>query len=501
MRIFEIVLILFNVLWLFMSLKKQSRGVRIGIAGANLAAFLIHGLYEGFRYQMIFSYIFVTLLAVYTIIKLNRRFFEARFPRVLKAIIISLALLCLVFTSVLAYALPVFTLPRPTGDHDVGITYHHLIDEKRDEPFLDPPTAKRELMIKVYYPAKGDDTKPFSAYFHNSPEFIKLFTAGYGLPDFLFDHFSLVKTHAKENLQIADTQQNYPVILFSHGGGTTMEVHASQCEDLASNGYIVVAIEHTYVAGATLFPDKIVSARDATTMFDAPDPIDIINQIMVEDAQFILDTLSEMNEGTIPSLFKARLNLQEIGAIGQSLGGAVAYNLAINDKRVKAAINLDGSVYITPGEEPQTMAPFLMLANDEYHVQAIQNRQSLMKKLKDMDEEMRNITLDIYGGEEAYYRDYEKSLQNVTGLYDVAKESRNLYTIEGSAHMKFADIGLFMGISQLRELVGINGSLDPARCLEITEAVTVAFFDQHLKDNPPQSLLQQYPELKQVELQ
>ena len=173
MRTFEVVLILVNLLSLVLSFKKQSRAVWLGVAGVNLSVFLIHGIFEGFRYQMVFSYIFVILLAIFTLVKTNDKFFEAKTPKALKVIAISLSFVFLVITSFLAYALPVFTLPKPTGSYDVGIEYFHFIDENRTDPFLDKSTKKRELMVKVYYPAKKDDSKPFSPYFHNSPELIR----------------------------------------------------------------------------------------------------------------------------------------------------------------------------------------------------------------------------------------------------------------------------------------------------------------------------------------
>jgi predicted dienelactone hydrolase len=500
MRTFEVILIFMNVLPLVLNLKKQPKAVWWGIAGINLIVFLIHAIFEGLRYQMIFSYVFVVLLNIFMFVKTNDRFFESNTPKALKVIAISLCFVLLSFTSVLAHALPVFTLPEPTGSHAVGVQYFHLIDESRTDPFLDGSTKKRELMVKVYYPASPDDTKPFSNYFGNSSELIKSFTEFYNMPDFAFDHLNLVRTNSKERLQLADQQQSYPVILFSHGAGTTMEVQTSQSEDLASHGYIVVNIDHTYASAATAFPDRIVSHKEATTNFRTPEPAEIITQIMADDASFVIDTLQEMNNGSIQSIFKGRLNLEQIGAIGHSVGGAVAYHLAINEIRVKAAINLDGVVYVTPGD-PQDVAPFLMLASEPFYTQALQSRRPLMKTFEEMDEIERMIAIEIHGSKEAYDEAYNRAGQNMSGLIAVLKPSGTLFTIEGSDHMKFTDIGLFIGVHPLRELIGIRGETDPARCLEITKAVTLAFFDQHLKHGHQDSLDalgQKFPELKRA---
>lgn len=503
MRTFEVVLILINLLSIFLSFKKHSKVVSIGAAGVNLFIFLIHGIFEGFRYQMIFSYIFVIIFVVFTLVKIKYKFFQAKTPKGLKVIIRSLSVIFLIVTLLLSYALPVFKLPKPTGSYDVGINYFHLVDENRNDPFLDKSTKKREMMVKVYYPAKKDDSKPFDRYFHNSSELLKAFAAGYHMPDFIFSHLKLVKTNSKESLQVSDKEESYPVVLFSHGAGTTMEVQTSQCEDLASQGYIVAAIDHTYVSWATLFQDRVVTAQEATTDFNTADPAEIITQIMADDSKFIIDSLTKINEGKINSNLNGKLNLDKIGAIGHSVGGAVAYNLAINDSRVKAAINLDGIVFITPKENTKDMAPFLMLANDKYHVQGIQNREPLTKKFEDMTEEDQKIMISMYGSEEVYKESYKKASQNITGLAEILKSSGNLFTIEGSDHMKFTDMGLLIGIRQLRELMGIGGNTTPARCLEITKSVTTAFFNKHLKSEEKDALESQvnkYTELKKVNL-
>lgn len=503
MRLFEIILILINFLTLFLSFKKQSRTVRLVAAGMNLALFLIHGIFERIRYQMIFSYIFVILFTIYTLVKTSDRFKEAKISRVLKGIVISLFILLIAGTSVLAYALPVFKFPKPTGNNAVGIKYFHLVDEKRNDPFLDKSTKKRELMVKVYYPAKKDNSKPFDHYFHNSSELLRAFAAFYNMPDFMFDHLKLIKTNSKEGLQLSDKEKSYPIVLFSHGAGTTMEVETAQCEDLASNGYVVAAIDHTYASSATAFPDRIVSSKEATTDFKVVEPAEIITQIMADDSKFVIESLSQINKGKIESIFKGRLNLDEIGAVGHSVGGAVAYNLAVNDSRVKAAVDLDGIVFITPKEKFKDMAPFLMLANDKYHIQGIENREPLMKKFEDMTEVDQKITMDLYGSEKVYNEAYNKAKQNITGLAEVVKASGNLFTIQGSDHMKFTDMGFFIGISQLREVIGIGGKTDPEKCIEVTKAVTLAFLDQNLKSETKdtlKSLVKKYPELKQVDL-
>lgn len=501
MRFFEIGLILAGVLSLLFSLKNQSQKGWYGIAGANLALLTTHGIFEGLRYQMTFSYLIAVLLILAALAKTGGRFSQARTPITLKVISAGLAFILLGLASFLAYALPVFTLPEPTGSYAVGCQYFHLVDPHRADPFLDPSVQPRELMVKVYYPAVKEDSTPFAPYFH-SPELVRAFAAFYHMPGFVFDQLNLVKTHSKEGLPLSTRQASYPIILFSHGAGTSMEVQTAQYEDLASHGYIVVAIDHTYVSAATAFPNRMVLHQEATTDFNTADPAEIITQIMADDVKFVMDQLQEINAGKFDSIFKGRMNLEHTGIAGHSVGGAVAYNLAINDPRIKAAVNLDGSVYVTPGSA-QDIAPVLMLASGD-HAETIQKGEILLKKLEDMTGDEQKMALSMYSSEAVYRDAYQKAQQNMTGLIEFLQTSGNLYTIEGSDHMKFTDMGLFIGFRPLREMIGIRGEMDPAACIQITQAVTRAFFDQHLKGETSQSLdalRTAYPDLKKVELE
>jgi predicted dienelactone hydrolase len=185
-----------------------------------------------------FAYVFVILLILYVSAQATGKFSEVRIPKPLKITAIGLSFVLLSPTSFLAYALPVFTLSNPTGSYAVGTKYFDVVDESRADPFLDKSPRKRELMVKVCYPAKDDDSKPCSTYFHNSPKLLRAGAAFYHVPSFMFSHLRLVKTHSKDGLELSKQQSSYPVVLSSHGAGTTMEIETSQSEDLASHGYM-----------------------------------------------------------------------------------------------------------------------------------------------------------------------------------------------------------------------------------------------------------------------
>lgn len=497
MRTFETALIVINLLTLLLSLKRQPRTFWLAAAGLNLLLLVLHGLREGVRYQMAFSYVLVIGVTLYAFARAIDLFddpYSRRMPVALRLLLTGGALLLLGLTAYLAYALPVFDLPAPTGGYAVGVEYFHFVDKSRRDPFLDHTDQPREVLVKIYYPAVPDQSKPYLPYFGGSRDLVRLFAAGYGLPEPLFYQLNLVKTHAQTGLTLPYQPDSFPVILVSHGAGTSVEVQTAQNEDLASHGYIVAAIDHPYVSSATVFPDRIISHKDATTDFNVADPAEVITQIMAEDVQFVVSQLDAMNAGEIASIFHSRMNLEQLGVIGHSVGGAVAYNLALNDSRVKAAVNLDGVVYVTPHDQA---APFLMLASDGAHARAMQNGESLMKPLEDLSAEEQEMQMMMYGSAENYQEVYFKAQQNLTGLLGVLRTSGDLFTIKGSDHMKFTDIGLFIGDPRLRALLQIRGETDPAQVLAITRDLTRMFFDQRLKGEPQEveNLLQAYEQL------
>ncbi len=500
MRPIEVLLVLAGLTALGLLAWRSTRANWICSAAISLAVLAAHSFVEGARYQLAPAYAFVGVLAIAACARALGLTWEPwRWSR---ALTVGAAALALLTAAALASALPVFTLPPPTGRYAVGVQVLDLVDVDRIDPFLDGSPQKRELLVKLYYPAEDDPARPLAAYF-GSPRTVRLFTTFLGLPDFAFDQLNRVRMQARVEPAVAAAEADYPVVLFSHGAGMSLETETAQSQDLASHGYVVAVIDHTFVSAGTVFPDRVVSARDATTNFATPEPAGIITQIMADDAVFVLDQLTALNAGTPASRFSGRLDLTRVGAIGHSVGGAVAYSLAIHDPRIKAAIDLDGVVYVAPQGDLRAVAPFLMLANDRGHAQSLAAGLPLMPALATMSEPDRKLTLDIYGDAEAYAEAYAVARQNVVALTGVLKRTDTLFTITGCDHMKFIDVGLFIGLAPLREAIGIGGGTEPARCLEITSAVSLAFFEAHLTDGEPgalETLLEHYPELQRVPL-
>ncbi|MEK6322549.1 MAG: hypothetical protein AABN33_12810 [Acidobacteriota bacterium] len=268
-------------------------------------------------------------------------------------------------------------LPPPTGPYAVGTTRSSLVDTTRPETFTDDRSDHREVLIRVWYPAKpapGAQPEPFWG--RETQEIATRMAEFMRLPKSAFDDLARVPSHAYTDAPLAKSRSPYPVLVFSHGYiPGLISQNTAQMEELASHGYIVVSIGHTYETLVNIFPDgRVVPFSQArlaafaqgaakTNQLNAnyaaaTDPAEkeaILRRIVAEwpvlseslsvwtaDTRFVLNELERMNAGKRKSMFAGKLDLKRIGVFGMSFGGATAGQVCAVDQRCKAGINLDG---------------------------------------------------------------------------------------------------------------------------------------------------------------
>jgi predicted dienelactone hydrolase len=109
-----------------------------------------------------------------------------------------------------------------------------------------------------------------------------------------------------------------PVIVMSHGLGSDRTTYAYLGEHLASYGFAVAIPEHPGSNANQL--RALVEGRAS----QVTDPTEFINRPL--DVTYLLDELGRLNQSDFA--FQGRLNLQQVGVIGQSFGGYTALALA-----------------------------------------------------------------------------------------------------------------------------------------------------------------------------
>ena len=142
-------------------------------------------------------------------------------------------------------------LPEPTGPCPVGTRSLWLTDTSRPDPWAAEVTA-RELMVSLWYPAATPDGRR-AQYMTPAESELQLTSGGItGVPP---DMLSTVRTNAADGAEPAGHQHGLPLVVLSPGFTNPRSTLTAMAEDLASHGYVVAGIDHTYESYATAFPD------------------------------------------------------------------------------------------------------------------------------------------------------------------------------------------------------------------------------------------------------
>ncbi len=340
-------------------------------------------------------------------------------------------------TLIFAVSSPVVTaqedtlLPTPTGPYQIGVTSLTLTDETREEIFTREPGDKRAVTVWVWYPADVPEGAEPSPYLMEGFDVEHSWLAGIGAAT--QEWLSGLQRHAYAEAPISASQETYPVIMYTSVSPVDFSL---QFETLASHGYIVVdAVVFTGFAAEDR--GDYIQVGDVRVSF-----WDEYFGVLLSDLLFVLDRLEAIDTGSISSMFSGRLNLDQIGVVGHSIGGAVVMDAASQDQRIKAGITLDFESSTAP---PQ---PFMFMR--------------------------------------------AASCQR----YDAAGPSYVVH-ITGFEHGNYTDAAVWS--RPAGSDLGRFGSIDGVRGMTILNAYIVAFFDRYLKGEE-QPLLQgpsaDYPEVE-----
>jgi dienelactone hydrolase len=227
------------------------------------------------------------------------------------------------------------TVPSPTGPSNVGTRVMNLVDGARDDPFL-ANGAKRELLVRFWYPApSSQDCEPAE---YTSPAVWSYFSQLLGVP------LPEVKTNSCLDAPI--TEGRHPVVVFTHGYTGTFTDYTFIFEDLASRGYVVASVDHTYEATAVEFLDgrfvkSVLGSHWDDTWQPDEQTLSFAVSVRLGDLRFVIGELERLNAAA-DSPFSGRLDVSRIAIAGHSLGGMTALNGALQDARFRAAVLIDG---------------------------------------------------------------------------------------------------------------------------------------------------------------
>ncbi|MFC5748788.1 alpha/beta hydrolase family protein [Actinomadura rugatobispora] len=352
-------------------------------------------------------------------------------------------------------------LPRPTGGHRVGTRVLHLVDHGREDPWV--RGRARELMVGLWYPG-GDGGEPVT---HMTAAAGAHFggpagagTANLGMPPGSVA-WGRTRTSAFLGAPADRSAGRPPVVLYSPGLADPRTLGTTLAEELASRGYAVVAIDHTYESSEVEFP----GGRLATSLLlereppsDPGEAAALLRKLMavrVADTRFVLDRLRGL--GRV-------LDLRRVGMAGHSAGGFTAAQAMHDDRRIRAAVNMDGVMDFGEG--------------------------GLSSVARDgVDRPVLLLGSETTG-------DYRRS-PSWAAFWRNTRGWKFNGTLRGSRHASFNDAEALLpelarrGVEPGGGLAEVVGTIPPERALAATRAYAVSFFDlwlrgidDHLLDGP-----------------
>ncbi|RSN27603.1 lipase [Amycolatopsis sp. WAC 01416] len=369
------------------------------------------------------------------------------------------------------------TAPALTGHYDVGTTDLHLVDSSRPDPWK--PERRRELMVTVTYPADRFADGPRAPWL--TPGISGVIDQTLASKDYLdLPAGSIDWASAKRRAELGVPAAHgapKPVALFSPGFGGPRETYSAIVDDLASRGYVVVSLSHTYESAAVEFPGGRLET--ALPPGEGPEFMKKALDARVGDTRFVLDQLAKIARGENPDAEKRQLprglgwslDLSRVGAYGHSYGGFTSGEAMVHDRRIDAGINLDGAMATAFGYPPGS--PYVP---GEVTKRGL-DRPFMLMGAEGVDENGK--PLEHTHKQPDFDRSWADFWANQRGW------KRDLLLRGGSTHMAYSDLQVV--VPQLGSRVApekreaVIGTIDPRRSLAAQREYIGAFFDLHLK--------------------
>ena len=276
--------------------------------------------------------------------------------------------------------------------------------------------------------------------------------------------------YRKLNVQMwypEDTEAMYPLIVFSHGGISSKSSNESLYHELASNGYVVCSIDHTYHClfttdkeGHTTFIDKgymqELFSEDAKS--DRQQSYEYYQKwmkIRIGDINFVIDVILSEAEGHEADTVYQLVDTAKIGVMGHSAGGSAALGIGRMRDDVGAVVALE--------------SPFMC------DIEGVENGEFVF-----VDEVYPVPVLNVYSDSSwSHLGEWPQYAENHALLSDTGATAFNVY-ISGVGHFTLTDLALASPVLT-RIFNGQKSTTSTEYCLKTINKACLEFFDCYLK--------------------
>ncbi|KOR90271.1 hypothetical protein AM231_14780 [Paenibacillus solani] len=284
-----------------------------------------------------------------------------------------------------------------------------------DKTRIDPISKEsREVLTSIYYPSEPTGNKgKYATLFEPCTSLAVDMLSSMGVNK---EYISNLETVIYNNANINMTVRNCPIIFITPAYGVVRDMYSFCVEHLVKQGFIVITIGATHESLFSIFPDgRFIQQSKEISEIDSLD-IHYWNQLLelrVEDVRYVMNNLEEILNSDKDLM--AIVDVNEIGIIGHSLGGAAAYEVLKRDKKVKASVLLDPSFHLIRADiEEKVSVPLLVVRQEKCSIEELEN---------DFSPELLSLFLSGYNA-----------------LYNSCDINSSFIKMQGAHHMTFSDI-------------------------------------------------------------
>jgi len=265
-----------------------------------------------------------------------------------------------------------------------------------------------------------------------------------------------------------DVHGTFPLIVFSHGGLGVKSSNESLYNELASHGYVVVSIDHTYQCFFTEDKngDTILIDLDYMQELSNEDPRSDIQQsytlyqkwmeIRMDDINFVIDHIISEVGNNNADLVYSLVDITKIGLMGHSLGGSAALGIGRIRDDVHAVIALE--------------SPFM------WDIEGVEDGRFVFT-----DKIYHIPVLNVYSDSAwSILGDRPQYAANFKMLSDTEATTFNVH-ISGVGHLALTDFALSSPFLT-RVLDGKKPATESVACLKTINKISLEFFNNYLKE-------------------
>lgn len=415
----------------------------VGEAALFLIAILLPPAAWDFRFKICFYVLVIRAMMAFICYTIKHKKVSGRKSKVGAMASTVGGIMILAFALIPAFLFTGYEGLETSGTYKIKEVSAILVDENRVETFETDGT-KREVPVHIYYP----DIE-----------------------------------NAGEN--------SFPLVIFSHGAFGYYQSNISTYMELASNGYVVMSLDHPYhsfftydtegkliIVNPKFLQEVMLVNEESVSEEEILEKSHKWLAIRKADMNLVLDSVktaktegispdtwfiqSEENENEIAKVL-SMTDSDKVGLMGHSLGGAASVSVGREREGIDAVIDLDGTML---GEELSYENGVYQFYDEAYPVPllAIDNEEHYEEGI---------MVGELYVN---------------TVVVKNAVDSRHTYFV-GSGHMNFTDLPLFSPV--LASLLG-TGTIDETECIKTMNAIVLEYFNCYLKGNGKLTINESY---------